>query len=68
MRTCLGILGACTSGLSAQVQKRFLPLCVGYVHPALDLFAPLHGGDRGVLATADIVEGDQVLMAACMRP
>lgn len=34
----------------------------GYVHVSVDLFAPLPNGDRGVVATKPIKEGDQLLI------
>ena len=33
----------------------------GYLHPDLDLFAPLPGGDRGVVTRAAIKEGEQLV-------
>lgn len=34
----------------------------GYVHPSLDLFRELPGGDRAAVAAADIAEGEQLLI------
>jgi hypothetical protein len=34
----------------------------GYVNPKVDLFHQLPSGDRGVYATADIEEGEQLLL------
>ena len=34
----------------------------GYLHPNLDLFKELPGGDRGVAATEDLAEGAVLLL------